>query len=155
MLQFLAWYFTITILGLLTFPLAYRLLPALADRGYALSRSLGLLIWGFVFWLSVSLGLAENNLGGLLLALAVLTGLVAWANWKKTEGDDWRSSLAWLKSNLGYGLTVEILFLLAFAAWAFVRANNPELTGTEKPMEVAFINAIIHSPTFPPHDPWL
>jgi len=86
MLNFLAWYITITILGLLTFPLAYRLLPALADRGYALSRSLGLLIWGFVFWLSVSLGLAENNLGGLLLALVVLLGLVIWANWKVDGG---------------------------------------------------------------------
>ncbi len=40
---------------------------------------------------------------------------------------------------------------------AFVRANNPEVTtaGGEKWMEVAFINAIMHSPTFPPHDPWL
>ncbi len=157
MLQFLSWYFTITILGLLTFPLAYRLLPALADRGYALSRSLGLLIWGFVFWLALSLGLAENNLGGLLLALAVLVGLVAWANWKKVEGDDWRSILAWLKTNRGYVLSVEILFFVAFAFWAFVRASNPEITtaGGEKWMEEAFINAILHSPTFPPHDPWL
>ena len=44
MLQFFSWYITITLLGLLTFPLAYRLLPALPDRGYALSRTLGLLI---------------------------------------------------------------------------------------------------------------
>src|SRR5690242_17807277 len=138
MLNFIAWYVAITILGLLTFPLAYRLLPALADRGYALSRSLGLLLWAFVFWLIVSFGLSENNLGGLLLALAVLAGLMVWANWKKSEDNDWRSILNWLKSNRGYVASVEILFLLAFAAWAFVRANNPELVGTEKPMEIAF-----------------
>ena len=29
------------------------------------------------------------------------------------------------------------------------------MLGTEKPMELAFINAILHSPVFPPHDPWL
>ncbi len=52
-------------------------------------------------------------------------------------------------------VTVEILFFLAFAFLAFVRAGNPEIVGTEKPMELAFINAILHSPTFPPHDPWL
>jgi YYY domain-containing protein len=52
-------------------------------------------------------------------------------------------------------LSVEALFLVAFALWAFVRANNPDTTGTEKPMEIAFINAILRSPTFPPHDPWL
>ncbi len=157
MLEFFFWYITITLLGLLTFPLAYRLLPALADRGYALSRTLGLLIWGFVFWMSVSLGMAQNNPGGLLLALAVLAGLAVWANWKKTEGDDWKSIITWLKTNGGYVLSVEVLFFVAFAIWAFVRANNPEITtaGGEKWMEVAFINAILHSPTFPPHDPWL
>src|SRR4051812_32987769 len=102
MLPFLAWYITISILGLLTFPLAYRLLPALADRGYALSRSLGLLIWGFVFWLAVSLGLAQNDLGGLLLALALLAGLVAWANWKvdnsQSTTDDGRGTANTLSS---------------------------------------------------------
>jgi len=48
-----------------------------------------------------------------------------------------------------------VLFLVAFAAWAVVRAANPEAVGTEKPMELAFINAILRSPNFPPHDPWL
>lgn len=173
MLQFFAWYLTITLLGLLTFPLAYRLLPALADRGYALSRALGLLIWGFVFWLAVSFGLAQNNTGGLLLALAVLAGLMLWANWTRNGKqqttdhekqpapgttaviDGLSSVVQWLKSNLGYVLSVEVLFLVAFGLWAFVRANNADLTGTEKPMEIAFIDAIMHSPTFPPHDPWL
>lgn len=177
MLQFLSWYITITILGLLTFPLAYRLLPALADRGYAVSRALGLLIWAFVFWLTVSLGISQNTVGGLLLALLVLVGLSAWVNWRADGGQqtvDGEESgkpstlrqaqgtafnlqpvLVWLKTNLRYIISLESLFLLAFVAMAFIRANNPDLTGTEKPMEMAFINAIIHSPTFPPHDPWL
>ena len=30
-----------------------------------------------------------------------------------------------------------------------------DAAGTEKPMELAFINAIMRSPTFPPSDPWL
>ena len=177
MLQFFLWYIAITILGLLTFPLAYRLLPALADRGYALSRSLGMLIWAFVFWLTVSLGISQNTVGGLLLALAVLVGLAAWVNWRvngpalslskggpeTVDGGKGKQPATfslkpifdWLKTNLRYLISVEALFLLAFAVMAFVRANNPDLTGTEKPMEMAFINAIIHSPTFPPHDPWL
>src|SRR5690242_16594880 len=144
MLNFIAWYLTVTVLGLLTFPLAYRVLPALADRGYALSRSLGLLLWGFVFWLSVSLGMAHNNLGGLLLALSILAGLMIWANWRpasstQTATLNFRPVFDWLKSNLRYVLSVEILFFVAFALWTFVRANNPELVGTEKPMEIAFI----------------
>ena len=50
---------------------------------------------------------------------------------------------------------VEVLFLIAFMGWAVVRSANPEITGTEKPMELAFINAILRSPTLPPNDPWL
>jgi YYY domain-containing protein len=179
MLQFILWYLTLTLLGALTFPFAYQLFPALADRGYSLSRALGLLLWGFVFWLSVSLGLARNEVGGLLFALAVVVGLSVWAiqageegSRKKDEGprtkDEGhrtkakptsvfgpRSFVAWIKSNWKLVVSVEVLFFVAFAAWAFVRANNPDTTGTEKPMEIAFINAILRSPTFPPHDPWL
>ena len=169
MLEFFSWYIAVTILGLLTFPLAYRLLPALPDRGYAFSRSLGLLLWAFIFWFAVSLGLSQNNVGGLLLTLAALVGLAGWANWRAGREDSQVSTskasnlstfnlqpiFDWLKSNLRYIASVEILFLAAFALLAFIRACNPELTGTEKPMEMAFINAIMHSPTFPPHDPWL
>lgn len=167
MLHFFLWYLTLTLLGALTFPLAYRLFPALADRGYSLSRALGLLLWGFVFWLSVSLGLSRNEIGGLLFALAVVIGFSVWALWNADDQpeavnagrtapvDGLSSMVQWLKANLRLVLSVEALFFIAFAAWAFVRASNPETTGTEKPMEIAFINAILRSPTFPPHDPWL
>ncbi|MGW8249851.1 MAG: hypothetical protein ACWGO1_04350, partial [Anaerolineales bacterium] len=83
-LQPFLWYLIITLLGLLTFPLGYRLLPALADRGYALSRSMGWLLWGYIFWLLTSLGILRNNLGGLLFALALLVGLSVWASRKIT-----------------------------------------------------------------------
>jgi uncharacterized membrane protein len=65
--------------------------------------------------------------------------------------------LSFLQSNRPLLLTTEILFLLAFALMAFVRANNPEIftAGGEKWMETAFINAVLQSPRFPPHDPWL
>lgn len=166
MIQFLAWYLAVSLLGLLTFPLAFRLFPALADRGYSLARVLGLLLWGYIFWLLASLGIASNNLGGLILALLILAGLSAWAFWKTAHDQqtpDEQPSLVtrhsslvtWLKSNLCLITTIEILFLLSFAFLALVRAANPEIVGTEKPMELAFINAILRSPAFPPHDPWL
>ena len=75
MIHFLTWYLTLTLLGALTFPLVYRLFPKFADRGYSLSRAAGMLIWGYVFWMLTSLGIAQNNIGGLLLGLAVLIAL--------------------------------------------------------------------------------
>jgi uncharacterized membrane protein len=49
----------------------------------------------------------------------------------------------------------EALFLGAFVTWAIVRASNPDIVATEKPMELAFLNSVLRSPTFPPADPWL
>ncbi|NWG33846.1 MAG: hypothetical protein HXY42_05350 [Chloroflexi bacterium] len=163
--SFLSWYLLITLLGWITVPLAYRLFPALPDRGYTLSRAFGLLVWGYAFWLFASLGIAQNDLGGLLLSLTVLAGLSAWAfmtadRESKTGSETVHgqpSTVKWLKENTRLIIATELLFLIAFGFMAFVRANNPEITtaGGEKWMEVAFINAILRSPVFPPHDPWL
>src|SRR5215207_2542415 len=164
MSAFISWYIVITLLGWLTFPLASTLFPALADRGYTLSRAFGLLIWGYVFWLFASLGIAQNDIGGLLLALLILIGLSTWAFMTagpKTMDDNPvhrpLSIVEWVRGNSRLVITTEILFLVVFALMAFIRANNPEIftSGGEKWMETAFINAILHSPTFPPHDPWL
>ncbi len=63
--------------------------------------------------------------------------------------------LDWFKDNKSLIITTEILFLVAFGFMAFVRASNPEIVGTEKPMELMFINGIMNSPAFPPRDLWL
>jgi YYY domain-containing protein len=152
MTQFLLWFLLATFLGWLTFPLTFRLFPALADRGFSLARTAGMLLWGYAFWMMASLGIVQNDGGGLLLGLVVLTLLsgscLSRQEARKSMGD-------WIRSNVRLIITVEVLFLLGFAFLAFVRAGNPEIAGTEKPMELAFINAILHSPSFPPHDPWL
>lgn len=150
MSAFFSWYLLLLLLGWLTFPLAYYLFPALADRGYTLSRAFGLLIWGYVFWLFASLGIAQNDLGGLLLGLVILGGLSAWAFVRCRS-----EIIEWTQSNRRLILTTEILFLVAFGLMAIFRAANPEIVGTEKPMELMFINGIMNSPTFPPRDLWL
>src|SRR5512138_710976 len=110
MSAFILWYLVITILGWLTFPLAYHLFPALKDRGYTLTRALGLLVWGYVFWLFASLGIAQNDAGGLLLGLLVLVGLSGWAYYAdhgRWTADDSQSStvnrplsiVSWLRQN--------------------------------------------------------
>ncbi|MBL8103316.1 MAG: hypothetical protein JNM02_12350 [Anaerolineales bacterium] len=150
MTAFFAWYIIITLLGWLTFPLAYTLFPALKDRGYTVARAAGLLIWGYAFWLLASLGAAQNDAGGILFALAILIGLSIWTGINQKA-----EIVSFLQSNRSLIITAEVLFFAAFAFLAFVRSANPDLTGTERPMELAFINGILRSPTFPPQDPWL
>ncbi|HCU56990.1 MAG TPA: hypothetical protein DF984_01960 [Anaerolineaceae bacterium] len=145
-----SWYFLLLLLGWLTFPLAYRLFRRLPDRAYALSRALGLLFWGFNFWFLASLKILQNNPGSILFGLALVIGLSIWAGWGRRQ-EIW----AWVKDHWRLILATEMVFLAAFCFMVLVRACDPYATGTEKPMELAFINAILNSETFPPHDPWL
>ncbi len=150
MTLFISWYILITALGWLTFPLAHKIFINFADRGYSLSRVLGLLIGSYLFWIFTSIGITQNDSAGIVLVffIPLIISAYIYQN-NKTEVQNF------IKTNLRLIFSVEILFLFAFAFLALVRAANPEILGTEKPMELAFINAVMRSPTFPPRDPWL
>jgi YYY domain-containing protein len=150
MSAFILWYLAVTVLGWLTFPLVYFLFPGLSDRGYSLARTVGMLIWGYLFWMLATFGIAQNDQGGLMLAGLILIAVNVWV--AKERLSELRS---WLQQHIRMLLVLESMFLLAFAAMAILRAANPEILGTEKPMELAFINSILRSPVFPPRDPWL
>jgi len=152
MIEFILWYLVIAFVGLLALPVAFRFFSFLSDRGYTLARTLGLLLWGYLFWVLTSLRVLQNDLGGVLVALALLGGLSWWAG-RGLQG--WREFGAWVKGRVRLVVVAEVLFLLAFAFLAVLRAAGPQISGTEKPMELAFINAILRSPSFPPADPWL
>jgi YYY domain-containing protein len=169
MIALLSWYAILTVLGWLTFPLAYRLFPALADRGYSLSRAAGLLIWAYVFWLCTSLGVTQNTVGGILFGLLAVLGLSLFpllvSNARTAGGESSTDGaetdgqhaeiITWVRNNLHLVVSSEVLFFIAFAFLAWIRAGNPTLDNAEKPMELMFINSILRSPSFPPHDSWL
>ena len=147
----LSWYLVITLVGISALPLAFRFFNRLPGRGVTLARPLGLLIWAFVFWLLNSLGILQNDLGGQIAAFIVLLVFSILA----TRGGKFHELLAWLKTSRQTIRVGELLFLLLFIGWAWIRGMNPEAAYTEKPMELAFINSILRSPVFPPQDPWL
>ncbi len=151
LLAFLAWYGVVAVAGLAALPIAFLLFRRLPDRGYGLARALGLLLIGWVFWLLGSLGFLRNDVGGLVFAAALVGGLGWW--WLGRAG--WGALRAWLRAQRRSVLGVEVLFLLAFALMAWVRAYQPDIHGTEKPMEYMFLNSILRSPSFPAQDAWL
>lgn len=150
--EFIAWYLVLVIAGAAALPIARRLLRFLPDEGLTLAKPLGLLLWGFIFWLSTSLGLLQNTLGGVLFSLMAVVGIGLLSVGGK---QGWQALVISVRQRTRQVIIVEVLFLLAFAFWAVMRAANPQISGTEKPMELAFINGILQSESFPPQDPWL
>ena len=150
MFDFLRFWLILELIGLIALPLAWRLFRRLPGRGAPFAKALGLLLTGYVLWLGASFGLLRNTAGGAVIALGLALALGLWLT-----RSDWRTMVGDWKREWGLILGVEGIFLLAMAGWAYFRAYNPEIAGTEKPMEIAFINGVYNSLTFPPRDPWL
>ena len=152
--QFFSWYLVLQLMALAVLPLTLTLFPNLPDRGYAFSKSVGVLAVGFVFWLGYSYGLFRNEAGGAWLSVL----LVAVASWVIGRSGGLLAQIqAERKSpvNWRYILGVELIFLTFFALWALVRAYDPRVDHTEEPMDLMFMNSIWASATFPPQDAWL
>ncbi|MEZ4868418.1 MAG: DUF2298 domain-containing protein [Caldilineaceae bacterium] len=148
--QFLSWYLVIQLITLAALPLTLRLFVNLPDRGYAFTKSLGILGVGFILWLGYSYGLLRNETGGAWLALLGLAAVSYGVGYRKLRAEG-RQALP----SLRYIGGVELIFLVAFVAWAIVRAYDPAVNHTEEPMDLMFMNSIWTSPTYPPHDAWL
>jgi len=144
------WYVAIQAFGLAALPLGLRLFRHLPDRGYGVSKPLGLLLAGWGFWLLATFGWLHNTAGGIVVVLALLAAAGLALAVKSSNHPahllSWRTVVA-----------TELVFALAFVGWCLVRAHMPriETAGGEKWMEIAFLRAILRSDTFPPHDPWL
>lgn len=157
---FLGWYLTTQVVGLAAMPLALRYFRSLPDRGYAFARVLGIFLVSLVLWLGTSYGLLRNLPGGAWVSLLLVGLLGLWALLQSKETRDevrlFRlRSLLRVAPSRAYVLGVEVLFLVAFAVWTYVRAHDPAISHTEQPMDLMFLNGIWSSPTYPPRDPWL
>jgi len=161
MIHAISWWLAVEALGLAALPLAWRLFRNLPDRGYALAKPLGMLLTSYLFWVAVSLGVLANSRVAIVLCLLVVGAgslliLLGRRGFGTTEDAPEAGGLRqWLRSNLGLILTNELLFAIGFGVLTMVRAYNPEISATEKPMDFAFLNGILRSETFPPLDPWL
>ncbi len=144
------WWAALTVIGTTCTPLCLYLLRDLPDRGYAFVKMAGLLLLSYLFWILGSLGFLANDLGGILFSLLLVVAASLWALRASAV-----ELMGWLREYWRYVLLTELVFALVFFFWAWVRAQNPAITGTEKPMEFAFLNAMGRSGQMPPLDPWL
>ena len=149
MLDALRWLITVELIGLAAFPLAFYLLPRLADRGFTLSKPLGILLVSYLFWL---LGLAhiptvQPIAIALVLLMAALSVYIAYRNFDDLRDfitREWRTIVI-----------AEAIFLVFFIGWTLFRSYDPFINHTEQPMDLALLSASINSQVGHPEDPWL
>lgn len=149
----MAWLVMVEILGLLAFPIAFIAFRALTDRGYIFAKALGLLIPAWGAWMLASFHAAPFSRASIVLVVAVIALVGVVIVWRRA-----REMRAFIRANRSVIWVEEILFLLFFALFLAIRFGNPDLWhpnfGGEKPMDFAYLNAIVKSTWFPPYDPW-
>ncbi len=157
----LTFWLVVEVAGLLATPVAAVLFARLPTRGLSLGKPLGLLIVTVPVWLLPSWHLLPYDrltVAAGILALLVASGLALWVllrQRKLTTGDAAAEGSSPWRRDIRLWIIGEVLFTVAFAAWVVLRAYAPDVWGTEKPMDMAFITAINRSMYFPPNDPWL
>ena len=143
-------FLVVQLLGVVTFVLTTRSFSPLADRGWAISKTLGMLGISTVVWLISHFPFVPNALTTWWIVAALLASL----------------ALYLLSKDLGFFVQIvkrrkreialsELLFILLFLVFLLLRAFDPAASGTEKPMDLMMLNAVVHSDSTPPEDLWL
>ena len=149
----IVWLLAIELLGVLALPLALALCARFPDRGWGLSKLIGWLLLAYPVWIlaSTRLALFERTTVLIVLASGATLALAAAARWRGRYR-------ATLRGTLPAILLSEGVFLLFGGFFLLLRLHTPDLWhpiwGGEKPMELAHLNGILRSATFPPLDPW-
>lgn len=148
-----AWAVAIELLGLIALPMTLVAFGRLADRGYIFSKAIGLLVVSWGAWMLASARLAPFTLWTILAVVAAFAAVsLAIALRRRNE------LLAFLKTRWRLVLLEEGLFWIFMALSLAIRWNNPDLwhpgLGGEKPMDLAYLTAIVRTPYFPSYDPW-
>ena len=154
MIPLLKWWLILEVLGLVGLPIVAWLFPSLKDRGMSLSIPVGLLMVAYPVWLLSHLG-PFFGAGAILLWLFVFggaaIGLFLWefGEWRQVFRKPWEILLS------------KAVWLASFFLLTLLRSYNPDIVGMsnwggcEKFMDLNFVNGILGSSEFPPHDGWL
>ena len=174
MLEALGFFALVEVIGLAAVPLAGLAFGRLPGAGLGFAKPLGLLLIAWAVWMAASVTPVRYGTATILVAVGLLAvaGILAAARQRaltarlgdSAEGWWARRRAEWIgvralpredPARLRLWLGSELVFAVVFAATALLVAYSPDVWGTEKPMDMAFVNAVNASTSFPPHDPWM
>jgi YYY domain-containing protein len=143
------WLIVVQALSFAVLPYVAWICPAVPDRGYGISKVIGVFCFATLTWISSLAGLASDNNLLIYLSFAALI-YVGYRGYRSR----WLSTLELRELFNNYGRTVEGIFLGLTVFFGVIRFFNPEIFWGEKPMDGTFLNFFVRNQTLPPQDPW-
>lgn len=154
LVEIASYYLAVQLVTLLVLPLTCVVCRRLPDSGYTLTKAMGVLTIGLVYWLGWSYGAWSANRHGLLLSVLAwaVIGVALVANKQKLS-----QSLGRLVARERWPIIIvtEVVFLAVYLGWLWVRGHAPAVAHTEQPADLMLLNALWYSRHYPPLDPWL
>jgi len=142
------WWLVLMVIGLISFPLVSRVCSRLPDRGYSISKLVGLVILTFLVWMISSLHVMPFGYISILLSLLLLAAFSLYLGRKNLRIADWPRKQI---------IISESIFTVAFIAFLLIIRGNPDIYfngAGDALFNCGFIESILRGGYFPPLDPW-
>lgn len=144
-LLILGWTLALWLLGWLALPLSRRLFVALPDGGLAAGRFSFILVVALLAFWGAALHVLPLSIAPLLAFALAIAGVWGWTQ---------REQRAWARENWRALAISDAIFLLAWAAFLWIRLRHPEAGDLEKPMDAALLGAAWKADWLPFQNPY-
>ncbi len=146
----LTWWLTLQLLGWIAFIYLFPLCGFLPERGYILSKVIGIALFSWLSWLLASCAIFPLSRLQTLIILLLMLAIAVLLTQRYGQAIKEFIKEKWLTL-----LSFEGLYLFLFILFLLLRAYHPAIYSGEKAMNFSFINATYRADTFPPEDPWI
>ena len=147
------WWSVLVLIGLAALPLTIRLFGSWFDRGYGLSKAVGLAIVTYAMYAGGTLHILPfTNISMYVVLLALFVIGVLISNHKEILHTKYQILNKWRV--IGIWACEEAVFFFVLLLWAFVKGHEPSIRGLEKFMDFGFMQSIITNQYFPVPDMW-
>lgn len=142
MWQILFSYLIILLIGIVFYYPTSIVLSQFYAKGYAFSKTLGLLLVGYIYFLSRTVGFNNSFIYAIFLVGAIFL-LFRVKDVKKL-----------FKGNAKEILILELVYIVCFLLFLVFRSINPKIEGIEKFMDFALLKSLSKTNSFPFTDVW-
>jgi len=169
--ELIKWSVALIMMGLAFLPLTGLIFDKFHDGGWLFAKVMGLAISGWLTWYLASepfkiMKFTEANCV-VILGVCAAINYIAYAAWKyvlyaRAKRLDAKGIVtihavlpAFDEKKLFSAVTTELLFLLAFVFWCYIKGYKPEAYGsTEKFTDLGIMTAILRADYMPAEDVW-
>ena len=142
------WWLVLEIIGLISFPLVSRVCSSLGDKGYSISKLVGLVLLTYFTWMLSSLKLLPFGSISILVSFLLLAALSLYLGRKNLKIAEWPRKQI---------IISESIFTICFVLFVGMMVGRPDIYfsgASDAFFNFAFVQSILRGGYFPPLDPW-